>query len=103
MKFAYLLPLAACVSAIAGCTPPKPAAPPPPPPRAAGDTCVAEPGRVLIGRKADAFTGAEMLRLTSSREIRWVGPNAAVTMEYKFGRVTVGRDAAFNVVSVACS
>ncbi len=103
MKPTRLLPIAALAAVLAGCAQAKPAAPPPPPPRAAGDTCVAEPGKALIGRKADAITGREMLQLTSSREIRWVGPNVVVTMEYKYGRVTVGHDAALNIVSVTCS
>lgn len=103
MKHATLLLTAALGCAIAGCTPPPPPAPPPPPPRAPGDTCVAAPGQVMIGRKADALAGAEIMRLTSSREIRWVGPNMVVTMEYKYGRVTVGYDTAMNISSIACS
>ena len=103
LKHAALMLIVTLGCAVAGCTPPPPPPPPPPLPRAAGDTCVAEPGRVMLGRKADALAGAELMRLTNSREIRWVGPNIVVTMEYKFGRVTVGYDAAMTIGSVACS
>ena len=97
MKHASLTLITALGTAIAGCTTPAP------PPRAGGDTCVAAPGQAFIGRRADALSGAELLRLTHSREIRWVGPDMAVTMDYKYGRLTVGYDAAMNIRSVACS
>ena len=88
--------------ALTGCAPlPEPA--PGLPPRAAGDTCIAGPGQAFIGRRAAAIIGAELLRATNSREVRWVAPDMVVTMEYKYGRVTVGYDAAMIIRSVACS
>ena len=95
------LPIAAMVMSLAACTPPQPKAPPAQL-RDPADTCVADPGQVLIGHRADALSGAELMRATNSREVRWVGPGVAVTMEYKFGRLTVGYDAAMNIVSVVC-
>ncbi len=71
--------------------------------RPAGDTCRAEPGQAFIGRRADAGTGAELLRATDSREIRWVAPGMAVTADYQYGRLTVGYDEAMIIRSVACT
>ncbi len=73
------------------------------PSRPVGDTCRAEPGQAFIGRQADAATGAELLRITNSREIRWVAPGMAVTADYKYGRLTVGYDEAMIIRSVACT
>lgn len=71
--------------------------------RPAGDTCQAAPGQTFIGRKADVATGAGLLAVTSSREIRWVAPGMMVTADYKFGRLTVGYDEAMIIRNVACS
>lgn len=72
-------------------------------PRPAGDTCQAQPGQAFIGRTASAAVGAELLAATRSREIRWVPPGMMVTMDYKFGRLTVSYDEAMKIVSVSCS
>ena len=73
------------------------------PSRPVGDTCRPEPGQAFIGRQADAATGAALLRVTDSREIRWVAPGMAVTADYKYGRLTVGYDEAMIIRSVACT
>lgn len=70
---------------------------------APADTCEAEPGQRFIGQRASAETGAEIIEGTDSREIRWVPPNTAVTMEYKFGRVTVSYDQDYRITAVTCS
>lgn len=103
MRHTVLLLAAALGLGLAGCMPPPPPALPAPTPRAAGDTCMAEPGQAFIGRRADALTGAELLRATNSREIRWVAPGMVVTADYKYGQVTVGYDAGMIIRSVACS
>lgn len=100
MNPAGLTLIVALGCAIAGCTAPTFT---PPPPRGAGDTCVAAHGQAFLGRRADAQVGGELLRVTNSRELRWVGPDMAVTMDYKYGRLTVGYDAAMIIRSVACT
>ena len=89
----------AAVPALSACaTTPEGATPPPP----AGDTCQAAPGQAFIGRVATAEVGAQLLAATRSREIRWVPPATVVTMDYKYGRLTVSYDEAMKIVSVSC-
>ncbi len=66
------------------------------------DSCRAAPAQSYIGRTASSATGAELLAMTNSREIRWVAPGMMVTMDYKFGRLTVGYDAAMRISSISC-
>lgn len=85
-------PLAACMAPPS----PEPAAP-------LGDTCRAEPGQVYLGQVATQALATELLAATGSREIRWVPPGTMVTMEYKFGRLTVGYDQSMRITSISCS
>ena len=66
------------------------------------DSCRAAPAQSYIGQTASSATGAELLAMTNSREIRWVAPGMMVTMDYKFGRLTVGYDAAMRISSISC-
>ena len=72
-------------------------------PRPAGDSCQAAPGQAFIGQTATAEIGAELLAATRSREIRWVPPGTMVTMDYKYGRLTVSYDEAMKIIAVSCS
>ena len=65
--------------------------------------CNAAPGQSFIGKTASSENGAALLAVTGAREIRWVAPRTAVTLEYKYGRLTVGYDDAMTIVSVGCS
>jgi hypothetical protein len=89
-----LAPLAACMAA------PLPEKAPAP---GAGDTCRAEPGQVYLGQVASQALAIDLLVATSSREVRWVPPGTMVTMDYRFGRLTVGYDEAMRITSVTCS
>lgn len=67
------------------------------------DTCQDPPGQRFIGLVASQALGSELLAATSAREIRWVPPGTMVTMDYKFGRLTVAYDDEMRISSVACS
>ena len=71
-------------------------------PATPADSCRPDAGKRFVGQRATAELGAEMLRATGAQEIRWVPPDTAVTMEYKFGRLTVGYDRDMLVTSVSC-
>lgn len=75
----------------------------PPPPIDPVNRCQAAPGQAFIGQTASAETGAAMMRATNASEIRWVPPRTMVTMEFKYGRLTVGYDDAMKITSVACT
>lgn len=67
------------------------------------NSCRAEPGQAFVGQVASSELGARMLAATGSREIRWVPPGTMVTMDLKFGRLTVGYDEAMRITTVSCT
>ena len=73
-----------------------------PPVREVPDTCKAEAGQRYVGSRASAEIGAAIVESTDARELRWIPPNTIVTMEYKYGRVTVAYDAAMTITRVSC-
>jgi hypothetical protein len=91
MRFALLaLLLTACAAA-----PPEPV-----PPSAA--PCNPDAARHLVGRQATSGVGAEALRLSGARRLRWIRPGDMVTMDYSAERINLRLDAANRVESLAC-
>jgi len=86
------------VGSLAGCAATTNA---PPPPAPAG-TCDAGPAQGLLGRQAGAATGAELLRLTGAKVLRWVPPRTAVTMDFRPDRLTVSYDDTMTIDRIAC-
>jgi Peptidase inhibitor I78 family len=76
--------LATAVLALAGCGGGKRPAPPSDP-----ALCDVKRLKVLVGRPASAVAAAEALQLSGARTIRWVGPDSAVTMDYRPDRLNV--------------
>ena len=76
--------------ALAGCSASygKAESTPPPPP----EPCKADGAQGFVGSTATAELGAELLRLTGARTLRWVPPRTAVTMDYRADRLTVSYD-----------
>ncbi len=73
-------------------------------PRVPGGECQAEPApQRLIGRKATAELGSELLRITGARTIRWVPPRTAVTMDFRADRLTVSYDDDMLVTQISCT
>lgn len=99
MRAACVLALGAMSAQLGACTA---ANPPLPIPSPAAD-CAADPAQRYLGAIATDGLGAELLRLTGARELRWVPPGTMVTMEFKQGRLTVGYDADMKVTSIACT
>ena len=62
----------------------------------------AEAAQAYIGRTATASLGMELLRVTKSRELRWVAPGMVVTMDYRTGRLTVSYDQAMRITTISC-
>jgi hypothetical protein len=65
--------------------------------------CRAEPAQVFIGRKADAATGAELLKATGALRIRWVPPRTAVTMDFQPDRLTVYYNDEMVITRTSCT
>lgn len=91
---AALLLISACA------TVPPPSEPMPIPPSNA--TCDAAAARPLVGRTATSELGAEALRLTGARGLRWIQPGQAVTMDYRPDRLNVSLDSMNRVVEFSC-
>lgn len=100
MKTAFILSLLA-LPALAGCAATTPGGPAVPSDQA--NRCQAAPGQSFVGQRASAETGSALLRATNATEIRWVAPDTAVTMDLKFGRLTVSYDYQMIITSVACT
>ena len=65
-------------------------------------TCNPAPGQNYLGQKASAQTGAAILAASGATRLRWVPPRTAVTMEYAYGRVTVGYGDDLAITRVTC-
>jgi len=76
------------------------ATPTEPPSAPAG--CRAEAAAALIGRPATSELGAEALRLTGARRLRWIRPGDMVTMDYSPERLNLHLDADGKVERLAC-
>jgi hypothetical protein len=92
---------AAAFAGLAACATTPPAEGPPP--EEPDGPCKAEPAQRLIGSKATAEAGAELLRLTGARVIRWVPPRTAVTMDFRADRLTVSYDDDMTIIRISCT
>ena len=64
------------------------------PPIAGAGHCEAEAARHLTGETASQGLAAEAMQLSGARELRWIPPDSAVTMDYRPARLNIeyGRD-----------
>lgn len=74
----------------------------PPPRRLLAQLCDAAPAQTLVGRQADAGMGAELMRLTGARVLRWVPPRTPVTRDFRPDRLTVSYDDNMTVDRISC-
>lgn len=64
--------------------------------------CDAAPAQSHIGHKATADSGAELMRITRSKTLRWVPPRTAVTMDFRADRLTVSYDDTMIIERISC-
>jgi len=64
--------------------------------------CRVEGLQDLTGRPATSELGAEALRRSGARRLRWIRPGDVVTMDYSAERLNVHVDAASRVERFAC-
>ncbi|MBS0482990.1 MAG: peptidase inhibitor I78 [Proteobacteria bacterium] len=67
------------------------------------EQCRQQPGQAFVGQTASAETGQKMLAATHARQLRWVPPRSAVTMDFRYDRLTVGYDDSMIITSVNCN
>ena len=65
-------------------------------------TCSVQGLGGLVGRQASEALGAEALRLSGARALRWIRPGDAVTMDYRPDRLNVHLDAQGRVDRFEC-
>jgi hypothetical protein len=68
----------------------------------AASGCRAEAAAALVGLAATAALGAEALRLSAARRLRWIRPGDMVTMDYSQERLNIHLDPAGRVERLAC-
>lgn len=56
----------------------------------------------LVGREPTQALGAEALRRSGSRTLRWIRPGDAVTMDYRPDRLNIRLDARHRVEGFSC-
>ena len=77
-----------------------------PPPIADGTDpdarCTEQGTSEFIGKTASQAVGEEIQRRTGARIFQWVGPDQAVTMDYRLDRVRVSYDSGMKITRVSC-
>jgi hypothetical protein len=56
----------------------------------------------FTGQKASADVGAELLKASGARTLRWGGPGMAMTMDFRPDRLTISYDAQMLITSARC-
>ena len=77
-------------------------APQTPPVAPESGECNAAPAQNLVGLKGTGGVGAQIVQVTGSRNLRWIGPNQAVTMDYRTDRVNVYHTSDFTITQITC-
>ena len=64
--------------------------------------CDAEAAQNHVGHMASAQMGSAMLADSGARQLRWVPPRTAVTMDYRADRLTVTYDDDLVIERITC-
>lgn len=72
------------------------------PPPVADGTCSHDGLERFVGQKATAELGAELLKASGARTLRWGGPGMAMTMDFRPDRLTVSYDADMVITAARC-
>ncbi|WP_114951158.1 I78 family peptidase inhibitor [Sphingosinicella terrae] len=67
-----------------------------------GGTCQADQLGDLVGRAPTSELGAEAMRRSGARALRWIRPGDAVTMDFREDRLNIHLDAEHKVERLAC-
>jgi hypothetical protein len=99
---AATLLLAACSTALAP-APQPPADSPPQHGGAPGHQCDPANIQQFVGQQKNDAVEQNMLRVSGASTVRWVPPNTAITMEFRYDRLTVYLDSRGVIERISCS
>jgi hypothetical protein len=71
-------------------------------PEPGSGSCNADRLGNLVGRERTSELGAEALRRSGARQLRWIRPGDAVTMDYREDRLNIHLDAQGRVERFQC-
>ena len=98
MKIKTCAAFLATPALLSACVP----APQTPQPMPEGRECDAAPAQNLVGQKGTGGVGAQIVQVTGSKTLRWIGPDQAVTMDYRLDRVNVYHTTDFVITQITC-
>jgi hypothetical protein len=93
--------IAAGALMLMACTAVPPAEEPVPPDHGAG-VCNAAPVQNLVGRQRSDAVGAEALRRSGAKALRWIGPDTAYTQDLRSDRINLETDGRGRIVRIRC-
>lgn len=64
--------------------------------------CDASKAQQLVGKVRSKALGADALRRTGARTLRWIAPGTAVTMDFREDRLNIKLDGRNKVVAITC-
>lgn len=67
-----------------------------------GKLCVNDGLAGFVGRTVSAELGAELLKTSGAKTLRWGPPDSAMTMDFRPDRLTVSYDRDNKVTSASC-
>ncbi len=68
----------------------------------AGYACAAENLRPFVGRSANEETGANALKQSGAKTLRWIAPRSAITMDFRQDRLNIEYDDAMTITHIYC-
>ena len=71
-------------------------------PAASGATCSADELTDYVGKPATARLGEEIMQASGAKQLQWLQPGTAATMDFRGDRLRVTLDAGNKVVSARC-
>lgn len=64
--------------------------------------CDAAPAMHLVGRERSEAVRAEALRLSGAKTLRWIAPDAVITMDLRSDRINIDLDSKGRVTGLRC-
>ncbi|HEY9090302.1 I78 family peptidase inhibitor [Parasphingorhabdus sp.] len=101
MKVRFLLTAITC-PALMACSTMGTGTPPTDNGMAAEHKCKADGLETFVGQKATAEIGATAIERSGARNLRWIPPNTAVTMDYREDRLNIEYDDKMVITRVHC-